>query len=62
MAAVQGFLRRWQRGGGEAEMVAVQGQGIDPALLDDIINRLLEVRSAGPGKQVQLSEAEIRSF
>ncbi|KAK8944001.1 Serine/threonine-protein phosphatase PP1 isozyme 2 [Platanthera guangdongensis] len=53
------FLRRWQRGGGEAEMAAVQGQGIDPALLDDIINRLLEVRSARPGKQVQLSEAEI---
>ncbi|KAJ6808969.1 serine/threonine-protein phosphatase PP1-like isoform X1 [Iris pallida] len=35
---------------------------MDPALLDDIINRLLEVRSARPGKQVQLSEAEIRQL
>ncbi|KAL0911770.1 hypothetical protein M5K25_019932 [Dendrobium thyrsiflorum] len=43
-------------------MAAVQGQGIDSALLDDIINRLLEVRSARPGKQVQLSEAEIRQL
>lgn len=43
-------------------MAAAQGQGIDPALLDDIINRLLEVRSARPGKQVQLSEAEIRQL
>nr|ACU24123.1 unknown [Glycine max] len=32
---------------------------MDQALLDDIINRLLEVRSR-PGKQVQLSESEIR--
>jgi hypothetical protein len=29
-------------------------------MVDDIINRLLEVRSYRPGKQVQLSEAEIR--
>lgn len=39
-----------------------QGQGIDLPLLDDIIGRLLEVRSARPGKQVQLSEAEIRQL
>ncbi|XP_042476009.1 serine/threonine-protein phosphatase PP1 isozyme 2 [Macadamia integrifolia] len=42
--------------------MALQGQGIDPAVLDDIINRLLEVRSVRPGKQVQLSEAEIRQL
>ncbi|XP_020108172.1 serine/threonine-protein phosphatase PP1 isoform X2 [Ananas comosus] len=36
--------------------------GMDPALLDDIIRRLLEVRTARPGKQVQLSEAEIRQL
>lgn len=42
--------------------MAMQGQGIDPAVLDDIINRLLEVRTARPGKQVQLSEAEIRQL
>jgi len=43
-----------------------QGQGgvpmIDPAVLDDIIRRLLEVRLARPGKQVQLSESEIRQL
>ncbi|KAK1321796.1 Serine/threonine-protein phosphatase PP1 [Acorus calamus] len=38
------------------------GQSMDPAVLDDIINRLLEVRTARPGKQVQLSEAEIRQL
>ena len=32
---------------------------MDPSLLDDIINRLLEVRGR-VGKQVQLSESEIR--
>lgn len=42
--------------------MAMQAQGMDPALLDDIINRLLEVRSSRPGKQVQLSEAEIRQL
>ncbi|MCL7032698.1 hypothetical protein MKW94_010074 [Papaver nudicaule] len=42
--------------------MASQGGGIDPVILDDIINRLLEVRSARPGKQVQLSEAEIRQL
>lgn len=41
--------------------MALQGPGIDPAVLDDIINRLLEVRSR-PGKQVQLSESEIRQL
>jgi len=34
---------------------------MDQALLDDIINRLLEVRGR-PGKQVQLSESEIRQL
>ncbi|KAK8605026.1 hypothetical protein V6N13_082485 [Hibiscus sabdariffa] len=35
---------------------------IDPALLDDIICRLLEFKHARPGKQVQLMEAEIRQL
>lgn len=34
---------------------------MDQALLDDIINRLLEIRGR-PGKQVQLSESEIRQL
>ena len=34
---------------------------MDQAVLDDIINRLLEVRGR-PGKQVQLSESEIRQL
>ncbi|XP_047180207.1 serine/threonine-protein phosphatase PP1-like isoform X2 [Vigna umbellata] len=34
---------------------------MDQVLLDDIINRLLEVRGR-PGKQVQLSESEIRQL
>jgi serine/threonine-protein phosphatase PP1 catalytic subunit len=34
---------------------------MEPAVLDGIINRLLEVRGR-PGKQVQLSEAEIRQL
>lgn len=41
-----------------------QGQqtAIDTAVLDDIIRRLTEVRLARPGKQVQLSEAEIKQL
>ena len=44
-----------------------QGQGqqqqvIDESVLDDIIRRLTEVRLARPGKQVQLSEAEIKQL
>lgn len=39
-----------------------QVQGIDEAVLDDIIRRLTEVRLARPGKQVQLSEAEIKQL
>jgi len=35
---------------------------MDPGVLDDIINRLLEVKGSRPGKQVQLSEAEIRQL
>lgn len=43
--------------------MSAEGQGLmDPALLDDIIRRLTEVRSARPGKQVQLSEAEIKQL
>ncbi|XP_038981012.1 serine/threonine-protein phosphatase PP1 isoform X1 [Phoenix dactylifera] len=38
------------------------GEGMDPALLDGIINRLLEVRLARSGQQVQLSESEIRQL
>ena len=34
---------------------------MDQSVLDDIINRLLEVRGR-PGKQVQLSESEIRQL
>jgi serine/threonine-protein phosphatase PP1 catalytic subunit len=34
---------------------------MEPAVLDGIIDRLLEVRGR-PGKQVQLSEAEIRQL
>ncbi|KAL1561745.1 protein-serine/threonine phosphatase [Salvia divinorum] len=34
---------------------------MDPAALDDIINRLLEVKGR-PGKQVQLSESEMRKL
>ncbi|KAE8732648.1 Serine/threonine-protein phosphatase PP1 isozyme 2 [Hibiscus syriacus] len=33
---------------------------IDPALLDDIIYRLLEFKHARPGKQIQLMEAPIK--
>lgn len=35
---------------------------MDSNILDDIIARLLEVRTGRPGKQVQLSEAEIRQL
>ena len=38
------------------------GRGMDSNILDDIIARLLEVRTGRPGKQVQLSEAEIRQL
>ncbi|KAK3410093.1 hypothetical protein EUGRSUZ_J02124 [Eucalyptus grandis] len=38
------------------------GGAMDPAALDDIIGRLVDVRSSRPGKQVQLSEAEIRDL
>ena len=43
---------------------AEQGQAVmmDPTLLDDIIRRLTEVRSTRPGKQVQLSETEIKQL
>ncbi|KAI5082148.1 hypothetical protein GOP47_0001891 [Adiantum capillus-veneris] len=35
---------------------------MDPASVDNIISRLLEVRSGRPGKLVQLSEAEIKQL
>lgn len=35
---------------------------MDPAILEDVIKRLLDVRSARPGKLVQLSEAEIKQL
>jgi serine/threonine-protein phosphatase PP1 catalytic subunit len=56
--------RSLQPSGPGEGMAAAGGQrgGMDTALLDDIIRRLLEVRTARPGKQVQLSEAEIRQL
>ena len=36
--------------------------GMDPALLDDIIRRLLEVKTLKPGKNAQLSESEIKQL
>lgn len=42
--------------------MAGNGQGIEPAVLDDIINRLLEFRNARTVRQVQLSENEIRAL
>ncbi|KAL1093637.1 hypothetical protein V6Z11_D06G044400 [Gossypium hirsutum] len=43
-------------------MAAATAQGMDPTVLDDIIRRPTEVRSARPGKQVQLSESEIKQL
>ncbi|PQP92610.1 serine/threonine-protein phosphatase PP1 isozyme 4-like [Prunus yedoensis var. nudiflora] len=41
----------------------LDGVPMDPAVLDDIITRLLEVRSRKPGQlQVQLTESEIRQL
>ncbi|CAA3023380.1 Hypothetical predicted protein [Olea europaea subsp. europaea] len=42
--------------------MAAPGQGMEPAVLDDIINRLLEFRSTRTVRQVQLSENEIRAL
>ncbi|KAK7816404.1 serine/threonine-protein phosphatase pp1 isozyme 4 [Quercus suber] len=43
--------------------MAAQGQvTMDLVVVDDIIRRLTEVRSARPGKQVQLSENEIKQL
>jgi serine/threonine-protein phosphatase PP1 catalytic subunit len=38
------------------------GGGMDAPLLDDVIRGLLEVRTARPRKQVQLSEVEIHQL
>jgi serine/threonine-protein phosphatase PP1 catalytic subunit len=35
---------------------------METEVLDDVINRLLEVRGSKPGKQVQLSETEVRQL
>jgi hypothetical protein len=35
---------------------------MDPALLDDVIRRLLEVKNIKPGKNAQLSESEIKQL
>ncbi|RWV84010.1 hypothetical protein GW17_00054315, partial [Ensete ventricosum] len=35
---------------------------MDPALLDDIIGRLMEVKERKPGKKAHLKEAEIRQL
>ena len=35
---------------------------MEEAALDDIIDRLLDVRNGRPGKQVQLTEMEIRQL
>lgn len=42
--------------------MAANGQGLEPAVLDDIINRLLVFRNARTPRQVQLSENEIRAL
>lgn len=50
-----------RRGKGEEKKSGVRVQEMDPAVLDGVIRRLLEVRGK-PGKQVQLSESEIRQL
>ena len=35
---------------------------METEVLDDVITRLLEVRGSKPGKQVQLSETEVRQL
>lgn len=52
---------RWRKQGTK-RWGEVWGRGMDSNILDDIIARLLEVRTGRPGKQVQLSEAEIRQL
>ncbi|KAK1394235.1 Serine/threonine-protein phosphatase [Heracleum sosnowskyi] len=42
--------------------MAQNEQGIEPSVLDDIINRLLEFRQARTARQVQLSETDIRQL
>ncbi|PPD95876.1 hypothetical protein GOBAR_DD07098 [Gossypium barbadense] len=43
-------------------MAAATAQGMDPAVLDNIIRWPTEVRSAKPVKQVQLSESKIKQL
>ncbi|KAL2527741.1 Serine/threonine-protein phosphatase PP1 isozyme 2 [Abeliophyllum distichum] len=41
---------------------AANGQGIEPAILDDIIKQLLRYRHSSTVRQVQLLESEIRTL
>ncbi|TYG36733.1 hypothetical protein ES288_D07G194000v1 [Gossypium darwinii] len=43
-------------------MAATTAQGMDPAVVDDIIRRLTEVRSARPVKQVCLNSKHPSKF
>ncbi|KAL2527742.1 Serine/threonine-protein phosphatase PP1 isozyme 4 [Abeliophyllum distichum] len=47
-------------GGKRGGKMAAYGQGIEPAILDDIINQLLQSRHRRTVRQVQLLESEIR--
>ncbi|KAL2463281.1 Serine/threonine-protein phosphatase PP1 isozyme 1 [Forsythia ovata] len=48
--------------GKRGEKKAANRQGIEPAILDDIINRLLQSRHTSTVRQVQLLESEIRAL
>jgi hypothetical protein len=51
----------WQSGAHKKTCpTPLRTQAADLAQIDDIIERLLEVRNGRPGKQVQLAENEIR--
>jgi len=52
-----GLLRSFEKSG-----VSVEELKMDPALLDDVIRRLLEVKNLKPGKNAQLSESEIKQL
>jgi len=51
------LLRSFEKSG-----VSVEELKMDPALLDDVIRRLLEVKNLKPGKNAQLSESEIKQL
>ncbi|KAL2551020.1 Serine/threonine-protein phosphatase PP1 isozyme 4 [Forsythia ovata] len=48
--------------GKSGEKKSANGQGIEPAILDDIINRLLHSRHTSTVRQVQLLESEVRAL